>query len=212
MNKVLVLLAGGLSRRMGEDKALLNLGSQTLLEYMCAKLHDISKKVPESSLCIAIGDRKKSFASNLELCNAKLINDNFSKSGPLGGLEAALTAHKEELITTLFLFIPTDIPKVSEDFLLALLKRLEREVYLAEEGAIIVKSTESVMPMAIRFDVPAYNKLLDTLNDSKASYAVKHYISYLIETGGKVRSIDPVPGELLNINSQEDYLTLLQKV
>jgi molybdopterin-guanine dinucleotide biosynthesis protein MobB len=76
-----VILAGGESSRMGEDKALLRLGNETFLERISAQLSafgevllsvDNAARYPESTL--------------------KTVEDRFARIGPMGGIYSALQA------------------------------------------------------------------------------------------------------------------------
>lgn len=95
------VLAGGLSTRMGRDKALLELDGRPLIEYALAKLR-------------AVGFSPRIIGSRPDLARfAPVIADNYSQMGPLGGIEAALTASDAEQN----LFLAVDLPWLPVDFL-----------------------------------------------------------------------------------------------
>lgn len=95
------VLAGGLSTRMGCDKALLELDDRPLVEHALAKLR-------------ALGFSPSIVGSRPDLARfAPVISDNFSRQGPLGGIEAALVASDAEQN----LFLAVDIPWLPVDFL-----------------------------------------------------------------------------------------------
>lgn len=77
----LVVLAGGLSRRMGRDKATLSAGGPTLTEYVIERLRPVVDEV-----IVATGSR------NLELDGVRTVHDHFSGAGPLAGIHAGLRA------------------------------------------------------------------------------------------------------------------------
>lgn len=75
-----VVLAGGASSRMGEDKAMLPLGGAPMISYAARSLSGVFSEVVVSSG----SERRYSFLGLRE------ILDVFSDSGPLAGIHAAL--------------------------------------------------------------------------------------------------------------------------
>lgn len=100
------VLAGGRSTRMGQDKALLQLGGVTLVERCLGKLRAVCDEV-----AITGGQ------PGLERYG-RVIPDEAPGCGPLGGIVAALeqSAHEWNL------FLPVDAPFVPEECLEALLQ------------------------------------------------------------------------------------------
>jgi len=95
------ILAGGQSRRMGRDKALLGFHGRPLVENMLTKLRTLG--FPS---CI-VGSRP-------DLAGyAPVIPDNYPGSGPLAGIEAALAETNDEMS----LFVPVDLPLLPAEFL-----------------------------------------------------------------------------------------------
>jgi len=77
-----IILAGGASRRMGQDKAFLDLGGRPLISLVSGRLRAISDEV----LVVAdSGDRYAHFAD-------RCVADVFSGVGTLGGIHAGLQA------------------------------------------------------------------------------------------------------------------------
>jgi len=75
------ILAGGLSMRMGTDKALLQMDGITLLERAIGKTHAITDTVK------VVGSRERYNAFG-----AAIVEDEFDQCGPLAGIHAALGA------------------------------------------------------------------------------------------------------------------------
>jgi molybdopterin-guanine dinucleotide biosynthesis protein A len=73
-----VILAGGKSSRMGEDKALITLNGKTLIEHVASAM----KLVFERVILVARADPSYSF---LEL---QSFDDIYSDCGPLGGIHS----------------------------------------------------------------------------------------------------------------------------
>lgn len=103
------IMAGGASSRMGRDKALLDLAGSPLISHALDKLR-------------ALGLTPRISGSRPDLAPfAPLIPDNIPRCGPLGGLEAALSASDSDLN----LFLSVDLPLLPLDFLRWLQSRAE---------------------------------------------------------------------------------------
>lgn len=105
------VLAGGLSTRMGQDKALLRLAGRSLLDLALDKL----RKLP-----LAAAPRIAALRSDLSW-HAGVISDLHPGCGPLSGIEAGLAASARPLNV----FLPVDIPLLPAHFLLWMLQRAE---------------------------------------------------------------------------------------
>jgi molybdopterin-guanine dinucleotide biosynthesis protein A len=101
------LLAGGRSSRMGQDKAMLPLHGQPLVEQMIAKLHALHLR---PTIC---GNRPDLAAY------APILPDAAEACGPLGGIAAALRATD----TALNLILAVDLPGLPVAFLRWLIER-----------------------------------------------------------------------------------------
>ncbi len=101
------VLAGGLSTRMGRDKATLAYRGKPLVVHALERMSGI---VSEPRI---VGLR-----SDLD-SYARVVPDRHPGIGPLGGLEAALASSDAELN----LFLPVDLPLLPTSFLFELLQR-----------------------------------------------------------------------------------------
>jgi molybdopterin-guanine dinucleotide biosynthesis protein A len=95
------VLAGGKSSRMGRDKALLELGGQTLLARALGLLGTAVAEVR------IVGDHAKFSSFGV------VVEDILADHGPLGGIHAALKASRSELN----LILAVDLPLVKPAFL-----------------------------------------------------------------------------------------------
>jgi molybdenum cofactor guanylyltransferase len=100
-NKVTgVILAGGRSRRMGTDKALLRLGSDTMLEHGVHTLESTVRHV-----VIAGGE-----AGRYVLPGIACLGDAIADGGPLGGILAALEFSNAPTVLVLACDLPFIAP------------------------------------------------------------------------------------------------------
>ena len=121
------VLAGGLSSRMGSDKALLSLGDQTLLERTLATASAVTNKV-----CI-VGPKER-YAEIGEV-----VEDIHPGCGPLGGIHAALATTE----TDQNLMLSVDMPLMTAQFLRWLLERANA----ASELIVVPEAAGGTQPL-----------------------------------------------------------------
>ena len=179
-----VILAGGNSRRMGQSKAALVIGGETLLAHTVRQLADF----PE--LWLAAND--PGLAEGLPV---RFAADRYPGSGPLAGIEAALSATDMEALVC----FPCDLPNLTAELPRLLAKRFSPEL-----DALVVKdSTGRLHPLC-----GVYHR--------RCLAAIRHQLEQ-----GQRRVLDLLPhlrwaslsGEvpdqvLYNLNTPEDLLRL----
>ena len=94
------ILVGGASRRMGQDKAQLRLGPETLLERIAAQLSAVTSSV-------TLVGSPQAYAGHV----LPTVPDVYEKWGALGGIHAALSAAKTDWI----IVVACDLPFVTRD-------------------------------------------------------------------------------------------------
>jgi molybdopterin-guanine dinucleotide biosynthesis protein A len=109
------VLAGGQSKRMGTDKAFLELGGRPLIEHALELAHSVTGEVK------IVGDAAK-FA-----VFGDTVSDIFAARGPLAGIHAALSASKSDCN----LVLGVDLPFVEARFLKFLVSK-------AQAGDVVV--------------------------------------------------------------------------
>lgn len=100
-----VILAGGRSARMGQDKAWLDLGGQPMVEHVARRVLPLA-----SELIFVARDpgRFRSLAAALPI-PARVATDRFPAAGPLAGIHAGLSEARHDLV----LVLAVDLPFVS---------------------------------------------------------------------------------------------------
>jgi molybdopterin-guanine dinucleotide biosynthesis protein A len=101
-----VVLAGGRSRRMGTDKALISLGGMTLIERVAAEAALVAAEV-----WISAND-----PAPYRFLGRPVIPDRFPGRGPLAGLDAGFASSEQPAI----LLLACDLPNVRAPWLAAL--------------------------------------------------------------------------------------------
>lgn len=102
------ILAGGASRRMGADKALLPAGSGTLLEFVHCVVSAVARPV-----------RIVAPAGRYESLGLEILADQWPGEGPLGGLITALESTNAEWNLVVAVDMPTLDPAILERLLSA---------------------------------------------------------------------------------------------
>ena len=104
-----IILAGGQSRRMGTDKALLRLtpGGPRLLELVLAAVNPLAGEILLST------NRPEVY----QWTGLPLVADNYPGLGPLAGLEAGLTASSAEYNLLVACDMPWLVPALLEQLL-----------------------------------------------------------------------------------------------
>ena len=150
------VLAGGQSRRMGRDKALLPLGDQTLIERVLAAAR------PLGYPCIIIGD-----PTTYAHLGLSVHPDRRPGLGPLGGLHTALSTTAAPV-----LLLACDLPFITPEFLRYLVDRRgphQAVVPYAATGlqplcALYEPSCLTAVEAAIQADQLGMRDLLSNLN------------------------------------------------
>jgi molybdopterin-guanine dinucleotide biosynthesis protein A len=180
-----VVLAGGKSRRMGFNKALLDIGGQPLIRILTDRIRPLT-----SQIIISSND-----ASIYGFLNFPVIPDQHRGHGPLAGLHAAMRWNN----CSLYIVLACDLPNLP----LPLLRNL---ISFAEgHDAAIPRTSDGLahplcavyrrtcLPSVERALLRGANKVIETLLNDALS----------------IRWVDPEEGEfkdsdLANINTPED--------
>jgi molybdenum cofactor guanylyltransferase len=121
------VLAGGRSRRMGQDKAALLVGGATLLERALATARTLTPDV-------RIVGPAESYGTI-----ASVVEDRYADSGPLAGIHAALTVTQQALNVML----AVDLPGVST----LLLRYLVEQASRGDELVTVPRAAGRLQPL-----------------------------------------------------------------
>lgn len=176
------VLAGGLSSRMGRDKAALPFGGTTLLAFQVNKL-----------LTLGIEDVMIS-GSEQQIPGARPIPDLYPHKGPLSGIHACLAAAKEPTV----LFLGVDTPLIPPEVLQALLSAHGKGVTLLRHG-------ERTEPLIGVYDTSLAGLCGEILQGEHTGVW-----QALNRTTVKTLSFDGDETVFTNGNTPEEYARLLQ--
>ncbi len=181
----LVILAGGLSRRMGRDKAALPAGDGTLIEHIARRLAPV---VEETIVAGASGRH--------HLPGTTMVDDRYPGLGPLAGIHAGLLVARSPLVWV----VGCDLPDVDPG-LAALLCGLAGEVDAvvprldSEPQGVCAVYDRGLASRIERLLAAGERRLKMLLAASKVRYV----------TPDELRPVDPELRSFRNINTPAEY-------
>jgi molybdopterin-guanine dinucleotide biosynthesis protein A len=181
----LVILAGGLSRRMGRDKAALPAGDGTLIEHLARRLAPV---VDET--IIAGG------STRLNLADVRVVDDHYAGLGPLAGMHAGFSAARHRHVWV----VGCDLPDV-EPAMGALLRGLAGD-YEAVVPRIDLEP-QGVCALYERALASRIEALLDAGERSIKALLAASTVRYVAPE--ELRAVDPELRSFRNINTPADY-------
>jgi molybdenum cofactor guanylyltransferase len=201
-----IVLAGGRGRRMKADKARLDVGGKTLLEHVLAQVEPYfdevlisispGQDVPLSSGARTSRRRRPALASGTPSPRLRIVRDETSGLGPIGGLLAGLKAARNDAC----LAVACDIPEVPSPLLRSLARAAgDADIAVAVDPA---GHFEPLCAVYRRPIVPAVESLLETGERSLLPL-------YRICRTAVVRLGDA--RRLTNLNTREDYEAYLRR-
>ena len=187
MNFGAVILAGGKSRRMGQNKAQLTVNGKSFLDIIGAELSGFAE------LMVSVDDA----ALHPEIL-LPMVSDAYSDCGPMSGIFSALSSCKSEAL----LAVSCDLPLFKEALALQLCEAMTDEVDavipVTADGFRHLLSAVYSKRCAMVFQrlLKAGNfRLRDALQDLKVVYF----------------DAKPFTKMLTNVNTPEEYNLLLKK-
>jgi len=187
-----IVLAGGKSRRMGQDKTLLTFGNETLIERVIGELRQGTEEV------IIAGSQTDKY----NIPGTREVADAYPGMGPLAGLHAGLTASHHPYAVV----VSSDLPLFRWDLARYLLNKCagfdvvvpDIDGYLEPLCAVYAKSC-----------LPAIESCLQ--NDVRKIICFYPLVRVL-RISGQELSAQGLPLDIFyNLNTPEDYRNLLHK-
>ena len=184
-----VILAGGQSRRMGFNKALINVGGQPLIRVLIDRIRPLTNRIVISS----------NDASSYQFLNFPVIPDYFQNHGPLAGFHAAMT----QSVCSLYIMLACDLPNLQEQLLrrlITLADGFDAAIPRTRDGVahpLCAVYRRTCLPSIERALQTGTNKVVLTfLDDSLA-------VRWVSPDEGQFRDVD-----LANVNTPKDLQRL----
>lgn len=173
-----IILAGGKSSRMGQDKGLALYRGKRMIEHVVESCKKLTPKI-----LISTNNQEYSFLGY------PLVEDNFKEMGPIGGLQAGLVASE----TFDNIFCSCDMPGIQPEVLIRFLDKKNND----SQAVVAANSKGNFFPVLGYYNksvLPVIEKQI-----AKGDFKMQHLLKEL-----NVQSM-VFPDEVLkNINYPED--------
>lgn len=182
-----VLLAGGKSRRMGEDKRFILVGQRTLFERSCTVLSELFEEV-----CVVIAQDSPSLRAEVPV-----VRDLLPDCGSLGGLYTGLQRARTQHI----FLAACDMPFLNPDVIRYLVRLKDQADIVISQWANRLQPTHAVYS---RGCLPVLEEMMN-LHNRKIHSMVAHpalRVRVIAET--EIRKIDHDGCSMFNINTPAD--------
>lgn len=182
-----ILLAGGKSKRMGEDKRFILVGQKTLFERSCAVLCELFEQV-----CIVIAQDTPSLQAQVPV-----VRDLIPDCGSLGGLYTGLRWAKTQHI----FLAACDMPFLNQDVIRYMVRQKDQADIVMSRWATRLQPTHAVYG---RDCLPVIEEMM-TLHNRKIHSMIGHpALRVRLITESEIRQIDHDGRSMFNINTPSD--------
>ena len=189
-NILAVVLAGGKSKRFGEDKNQIKLGDKTLLEHVLSKINNKFEEI----LIVS--------SHNLEIKkseNITIIPDCFDDFGPLAGVLSSMKWIKEN--QKQYKWVAT-FPSDTPFFEISIIEEYKKRININDSSLYFIKSNNKRHNIFGLWSID----LLDVLEDDLKNNNFRKVEDWADKIG--VKTIDVEVNEFdpfFNINTKEDF-------
>ena len=191
-----IILAGGKSKRFGNEKGLVNLNGKPLLLHVLERIEDI---VDEIVITVSFMEQKQNFAKILKnKTKVKIVIDKINFNSPLIG---ALTGF-ESTDSKNSLLLPCDTPFISKQvasFLLDVCKNKSATIPRWPDGKIEPLQASYNTEMALKAAKEALNEGKFDMRSMISKLRKVRYISTLV-----IKEFDPELLTFFNVNTPLD--------
>lgn len=188
----LLLLAGGKSSRMGQNKAELLYEGQTFMEVLIAKARQLG----------IVHIYVSGFQRDIE--NVHIVWDEYPNRGPLGGLHACMKVVE----TPYCLVLPVDVPKLPDEILDALLYFHEKKrmgLKTGKEIPLLWEHGDRKEPLIAVYPVEMADMIEDLIKERSAPV-----FRVLDQSGYECFRLEMAGDQIINVNTPELYDRLIK--
>ena len=188
-----VILAGGKSSRMGEDKALLKYDGKTFIEKIAGEFCFFEEKIISRGNNMDLGEFVKR-----DLW--EVVSDEYLNQGPLGGLHAALKKCKSDALFV----VACDMPLISKELVKKMCDIYEQESKM--DAIVTVTSDGKVHPLC-----GIYRKELYTCMEKNLLQSNNRVMSIIKDKNVKYMELDHLNSKYVeNVNTRFDYENMMR--
>lgn len=192
-----LVLAGGESRRMGRNKALIKFGDKPLLLHVVEKVMTMACEI---NVVVGKNDELDDYGAILP-SSVKILRDSISSKGPLVGILTGMEKMRSEYV----LVLPCDSPFVKRD----VLKHLVR-VSRGADAAIPQWPNGNIEPLHAVYKISSSFYAAKAALRKKEQFVIdmiKRLDRVIYVSTDELRRFDQNLVTFFNINSQEDLRT-----
>ncbi len=198
-----IILSGGRSTRMGENKSLMQLGNKTVIEHVKDLIQSIFSKV------ILITNDPEEY----KFLNLNIYEDIYVRMGPLAGIHSGLTYSN----TKKSFFISCDMPFMTKQMIEYLVKyKTTKAITIAKADGFIQQLcglySKSCLPFAEEILSTQKNSEVRANDQKKRECKV---LGLIDKVGAEIIDAESLPfykkDMFFNMNSKSDFETLLKK-
>ncbi len=147
-----LVMAGGKSSRMGEDKSLLRYGSKPQIQ-VC---HELLQAFASRVLISARTEQRAAYAPFAKFPELEIVEDRFGDIGPAGGILSAMAAHPHAA----FLVVAVDLPLLGADDIQLLVNARDCKRHAT---AFLSRSGDFLEPLCTIYEPHAQSQIVDAL-------------------------------------------------
>lgn len=197
-----VILAGGASRRMGQNKALLELNGHPLIALVAARLRSVVDEV------VIVADDTESYAPFADRC----VPDVYPGVGTLGGIHAGLTAASHDLVIIVGCDMPFLDPSVL-DWFVGAASSANGANGAGDADLVILKHEAGVEPLHAVYRKSCLPVIEATIQSGeRCAYAFYDQIHVHYVTPAEIAGLDPDLVSFLNVNTPRQWHHALQRL
>jgi molybdopterin-guanine dinucleotide biosynthesis protein A len=190
------ILVGGRSRRLGQNKAVVDLGGHTLAERA---IQTVSSALPESEVSFVAANEAQ-FAIEAIIAGGRFIFDLMEGRGPLGGLHAALSDTKAPWIFVM----ACDYPFVSTKLITTLADRISDDY-----GVVVPEQADGrLQPLCAFYRTetagPVVEQIIDRPRVPPPLHEIVKELKPCIVTASEFADLDGSDRFFVNVNTDLD--------
>ena len=199
-----IILSGGKSTRMGENKSLMKIGNKTIIEHVKDLMQSLFSKI------ILITNDPDEYA----FLNLEMYKDIYFRMGPLAGIHSCLT-HSS---TDKNFIISCDIPLMTQEMIKYLLDyKTNKPITIAKADGFIQQLCgvyyKSCLPHAE--NILSSNKNAEGRNEEQKERGCK-VLGLIDIVGAEIIEAESLPfykkDMFFNMNKRSDYESILSKM
>ena len=189
-----IVLCGGRSRRMGQEKYRLSFAGETLLQRICRIVQPEASRI----LIVAAVDQQIPRSES----HIEVLRDEIPDAGPLAGIAQALTFLETTVAGPAAAFVTScDVPLLKPELIRVLRNQLTEEF-----DAVVVRDSDYAYPLCAiyRTTVAATASRLIATGQRRAAALPENLRTCWLPLDA-IRNVDPDLESFMNCNTPEDY-------